>query len=56
MHGNETRVECCRLAAEGMPYVEIAQKLEIGSDQAVYRWRNDFRIKARKRGRKKAGQ
>jgi hypothetical protein len=35
--------------------VEIAQKLEIGLT-AVYRWRNDFRIKARKRGRKKAGQ
>jgi transposase len=53
MHGNETRVEFCRLAAEGMPYVEIAQKLEIGLT-AVYRWRNDFRIETRKRGRKKA--
>jgi transposase-like protein len=53
MHGNETRIEFCRLAAEGMPYVEIAQKLEI-SLTSLYRWRNDFRIKARKRGRKNA--
>jgi DNA-binding CsgD family transcriptional regulator len=30
MHGNETRVEFCRLAAEGMAYVEIAQRLHIG--------------------------
>ena len=52
MHGNETRVEFCRLAGEGMPYVEIAQKLEI-SLTSLYRWRNDFRIKARKRGRRK---
>lgn len=52
MHGNETRVEFCRLATEGMPYVEIAQKLEIGLT-SLYRWRNEFRIKARKRGRKR---
>jgi transposase len=52
MHGKETRIEFCRLAVEGMPYVEIAQKLEIGLT-SLYRWRNDFRIKARKRGRKR---
>ena len=55
MHGNETRVEFCKLATEGTPYVEIAQKLEIGLT-AVYRWRRELKIKARKRGRKKAGQ
>jgi transposase len=53
MHGNETRVEFCRLAVEGIPYVEIAKRLEI-SLTAIYRWRNEFRIKGRKRGRKKA--
>jgi transposase len=51
MYGDETRVEFCRLAAEGMPYLEIAQRLDIGLT-SLYRWRNDFRIKARKRGRK----
>jgi transposase len=36
-----------------MLYAEIAERLEIGLT-AVYRWRNDFRIETRKRGRKKA--
>jgi transposase-like protein len=53
MHGKETRDEFCKLAVEGMPYVEIAQRLDIGLT-SLYRWRIDFRIKARKRGRKKA--
>jgi transposase len=53
MHGNETRIEFCRLAVEGMPYAEIAQRLKIGLT-SLFRWRNDFRIKARKRGRKNA--
>ena len=52
MHGKETRVEFCNLAAEGMPYAEIAKRLEI-SLTAIFRWRNEFRIKARKRGRKR---
>jgi transposase len=53
MHNNEKRIEFHRLALTGLRYGEIAQKLEIGLS-AVYRWRNELKIKTRQRGRKKA--